>query len=142
LNFPVFSKKMVFHVGGAIFKFTRPGRYPKSFGFCKDFTAAYAARRTINKLYDWYGGRYVLDMPTDKYVRYMQTKYDSPFGKLQEPLNEKLLYTIDESEGPVIVEHGTPLADRYVAHTWLEDRDYNGDQYIDFSLDHIKKVGK
>lgn len=100
LNFPIFSKMYVFHIGGAIFKFTRPGRNPKSFGFCSDFTAPYGPRRSPTKLHDWYAGRYVLKWPTDKYVQKLRSKYDSPFEQLQPPLDESLLYTLDESEGP------------------------------------------
>jgi len=101
LNFPVFSKKYVFHVGGAIFKFTRPGRMPKSFGFCSDFTAPYGPRRSPTKLYDWYAGRYVLKWSTDTYVKKLRSKYSNPFDQLQPPLDEDLLYTLDENEGPI-----------------------------------------
>lgn len=102
LNYPVFSRKMVFHIGGAVFKFTRPGRNPKAFGFCGDFTTAYGPRRSPGKLHDWYAGRYVLRWHTDKYTRHLRDKFSTPFEDMQEMLDENLLYTLDESEGPII----------------------------------------
>jgi len=91
LNFPVFSQKYAYHVGGAIFYFTRPGRMEGKFGFCNDFKTSYGPRQGKDILYDWYAGRYILNMTTEKYVNYLRKKYSTPFDAIQEPLNEDKL---------------------------------------------------
>jgi len=101
LNFPVFSQKYVYHIGGAIFKFTRPGRREGTFGFCSDCSWRYGPRQGKDTLYDWYAGRHILDMTTNRYVKYLKEKYGAPFDVLQEPLNEAKLIKIREVK-PVI----------------------------------------
>jgi len=98
-NYPIFSQKNIFHMGGVILKYARFGGEAGigniKFGMLKDGND-YGGRRGSNLICHWYQGRYILNMNTRQYIEYLKMKYNKPFDQIQNPLNENLLYVAEE----------------------------------------------
>lgn len=94
LNFPILSDGYVFHAGGGILRNARLGRRASNapFGMCAGTRKTYGPRTTDDILYDWYAGRLLLKLTSDEYEKYLKGKYKTPFDKLQDPLDENLLF--------------------------------------------------
>jgi glycosyltransferase involved in cell wall biosynthesis len=99
LNYPFFSQKKIFHIGGAILSYARFGGESGieniKFGMLKD-GQPYGGRRGTECMCDWYQGRYLLNMETNEYIHYLRDKYNTPFDQIQLPLDENLLYLTNE----------------------------------------------
>lgn len=104
MNYPIFSGKKMFHVGGAILLAARfwgdIGKDRTRYGMLKD-GEIYGGRRGKNLMCDWYQGRYILRMFTMEYIRYLEEKYSKPFNELQPPINDNLFYTAEREMRPV-----------------------------------------
>jgi hypothetical protein len=103
MNYPVFSQKKVFHVGGGILTAARfygeAGKEQTKWGMLRDGNQ-YGGRRGPNTVADWYQGRYILDMDTRAYMKYLEDKYNKPFEQIQTPLDESLFYVAGKEIRP------------------------------------------
>ncbi|MFH1846303.1 MAG: glycosyltransferase family 2 protein [Candidatus Omnitrophota bacterium] len=105
MNFPILSQKYFYHIGGGILNFARGGRRQESMlGMVKD-TRQYGGRLRTEYMTEWYQGRWVLDIKSHDYIRYLQDKYNSPFEEIQPLLDENLLYTVKEECKPKFIEY-------------------------------------
>jgi len=99
INYPIFSKNNLFHVGGGSLFAARFGGEAGieniKYGMLEDGNP-YGGRRGSNLICDWYQGRYLLRMKTKEYINSLRDKYNTSFDKIQSPLNEELLYLVDE----------------------------------------------
>jgi len=103
MNYPVFSQKKVFHVGGGILNAARfygeAGIKNARWGMLKDGNQ-YGGRRGPDVIADWYQGRYILDTQTRAYMKYLEDKYNKPFDQIQPSLDESLLYVAGKEIKP------------------------------------------
>jgi len=93
-QYSFYGAKRFFHLGRSVIKKDADVTY----GFCNDFSAPYGARRSLNSLVGWHGGRYYIDMTTKEYQEWLKKKYDKPFEEIQPIIDEKLLKPVDDGE--------------------------------------------
>jgi hypothetical protein len=93
LNFPFFSKDIVFHIGGGTARrnITNVGkkRFVR-FGHVKDTNFKYGPR-SGEAVCDYYAGAHYLTIGNDEFERYLEDKYNIPFNQKAPPFDETLL---------------------------------------------------
>ena len=64
-------------------------------GTIKSFKMKYGPRIAPNVLEDWSIGRYFINMGYDKYLKWLDDKYDKPFDEIQPVISPDLVKPLD-----------------------------------------------
>lgn len=97
LSFPIFTDMYMLHLGGGIIRRLVNDK-EIGFIFLKDILptrGTMSGPRSGGKLHNRFYGRGLINLTNENYINYIKELYGEPFNKIQNSIDENLVYTID-----------------------------------------------